>query len=232
LSLGPTTDTLFVPHVRPDAEIPTYYNIDEDAPRSPAAHAEQMMNKLIQSKGKEPARKHWSPHDDEFGLNITDSDSSSHRSPSKLQEESLLFREGGYGNSGGGGGLPGLFDGRTSPTPSDWSVQTMTYDQALDLITPGGLRPPNTPSQKTTFGVTLPALPSFDTSSNDGGSDATSESGLDPKLDAKMAMKVRRELKRRTRVANIEKRHGKQPSYTVPITGRNDTIPTSYPQHV
>ncbi|KAK0386013.1 hypothetical protein NLU13_5850 [Sarocladium strictum] len=234
LSLGTHVDMLFFPHCQRDTDMPTYYDIDEHAPRSPAAHAEELMKKLIEGKGKgkgkEPARKNWSPHDTEFGLNRSDSEYSSDGNDSKLQEESLLFREGGYGT--GGSGLPGLFDGRSSPTPSDWSVQTMTYDQALDLITPGGLRPPNTPSQKTTFGIPLSTLPSFETSSNDGGSDATSESGIDPKLDAKMAMQVRRELKRRTRIANIKKRHGKQPLYHASSTVSYGANPTSHPQHV
>jgi hypothetical protein len=140
---------------------------------------------------------------------MSESDYSTSSEQNRFKEESLLFREDGYGH--GPAGLPGLFDGRQSPTPSEWSIQTMTYDHNADPITPGGLRPPNTPSaHKAAFAATLPTLPSFDTSSNDGGSDATSEGALDAKLDATMAMRVRRELKKRTRVAIIEKRHGKQ----------------------
>lgn len=225
LSLGNFRD--FTSHPRADAGTLRYQD-DNNSQRSPALNTEHLASEPTEGKGHEPVRKNWSPHDDEFGLHNTDSDYSSEQSRSQLQEESLLFREGGYGN-----GLPGLFEGRQSPTPSEWSVQTMTYDQALDLIAPGGLRPPNTPStQKTTFRAGLPTLPSFDTSSNDGGSDATSESGLDAKMDAKMAMRVRRELKRRTRVANIEKMHGKQPMYAPGAAMHTGTTPTSHPQHV
>lgn len=183
---------------------------DDEYPEEGAtAHAETLMDELIRGKGKEPLRKNWSPHDSDFGLHMSESDYSSSSSHNQFKEESLLFKEEGYGQ--GHTGLPGLFDGRQSPTPSEWSIQTMTYDQNIDLVTPGGLRPPNTPSaQKSMFVSNLPVLPSFETSSNDGGSDATSESALDAKLDATMAMRVRRELKRRTRVATMEKRHGKQ----------------------
>lgn len=96
--------------------------------------------------------------------------SSSGSSPS---ETALLFRDEGYGYQHGT--LPGLFSTGTistlagpdpsqsqrghtrshSPTPSELSMQTMTYDQDADLdadssVSPGGLRPPSTPSHTLT----------------------------------------------------------------------------------
>lgn len=227
LSLGNFKDVRSNRDTRVNTAVSANTQHDDEARDSYYCRGEQ-AGRSDTGKGKEPARKNWSPHDDEFGLNTSESEYSSGERTSPLHEERLLFRDGGYSGSG----LPGLFDGRSSPTPSDWSLQTMTYDQALDLIAPGGLHPPSTPSQRTAFGNGLPTLPSFDTSSNDGGSDATSESAMDAKVEAKMAMRVRRELKRRERLANIEKRHGKQTSHSAVTRQHHEARPRSRPQHV